>query len=235
MAHTRDRNKTFCIEKWRCQINTQDSQSKVENLIVYIDGFNLYHGLHAQFGTSMLWLDLIELSRALRPNQNLVAVKYFTAPVLNEPDAQARQAHYINALQALYPDIFHVIHGRYQTKTMVCRSCSHTYVKYEEKETDVNIAVSLVADTALQLMDTALIISADSDLVPAVKAARGLSEDLFIAAAFPPRRNSAELKRILPSSFRIGDNKIRQNQLQESFSLKGHLFQRPQKWSLPTA
>jgi uncharacterized LabA/DUF88 family protein len=212
-------------------MNTQDAQSQEEKLIVYIDGFNLYHGLHAQFGTSMLWLDLIELSRSLRPNQNLVAVKYFTAPVLNEPDAQARQAHYINALQSLYPDIFHVIQGRYQTKTMVCRSCSHTYVKYEEKETDVNIAVSLVADTALELMDTALIVSADSDLAPAVKAAKGLSKDLFIAAAFPPRRNSSELKRILPNSFRIGDNKIRQNQLDETFTIKEHTYMRPVKWS----
>lgn len=212
-------------------MNTQDSQFRRENLIVYIDGFNLYHGLHSQFGTSMLWLDLVNLSRSLRPNQHLVAVKYFTAPVLNEPDAQARQAHYINALQALYPDVFQVIQGRYQTKTMTCRSCSHSYVKYEEKETDVNIAVSLVADTARGLMDTALIISADSDLVPAVKAAKGLSKDLFIAAAFPPRRNSAELKKILPNSFRIGDNKIRQNQLDESISIKDHIYQRPRKWS----
>lgn len=206
-------------------------KSPEERLIVYIDGFNLYHGLHDEYGRAMLWLDLVKLSQALRPNQQLVSVKYFTAPVLNEPEAQGRQAHYIHALQALYPEQFQVVNGRYQTKTMTCRSCSHTYVKYEEKETDVNIAVSLVADTALKKMDTAIIISADSDLAPAIRSARGISEDLFIAVAFPPRRFSSELIKLLPSSFKIGENKIRQNQLKNEFSASGHSFQRPEKWA----
>lgn len=34
---------------------------------MYVDGFNLYHGLKDQFGRRMLWLDLVELSRSLRP------------------------------------------------------------------------------------------------------------------------------------------------------------------------
>lgn len=36
-----------------------------------------------------------------------------------------------------------------------------------KKETDVNIAVTLVEDAALRCYDTALVISADSDLCPA--------------------------------------------------------------------
>lgn len=71
--------------------------------MVYIDGFNLYHGLHESTGRSHLWLDLVKLGSSLRSKQRLVGVRYFTAPVLNDPQAQARQAHYIDALRSLYP------------------------------------------------------------------------------------------------------------------------------------
>jgi hypothetical protein len=56
--------------------------------------------------------------------------------------------------------------GRYQTKRMTCRQCGSAWTSYEEKETDVNIAVALVADAAASASDVALIISADSDLCP---------------------------------------------------------------------
>jgi hypothetical protein len=32
---------------------------KVERLIVYVDGFNLYNGLHDAAGNRLLWLDIV--------------------------------------------------------------------------------------------------------------------------------------------------------------------------------
>jgi hypothetical protein len=75
----------------------------VERLIVYVDGFNLYNGLHDAAGNRLLWLDIVRLAQLLRPRSSLVQVKYFTATVLNEPEAQARQDRYIEALRALHP------------------------------------------------------------------------------------------------------------------------------------
>ena len=58
---------------------------------VFIDGFNLYHGLKASSGRSHLWLDLEGLSRdLLKPTQTLVSVTYFTAMVRDDPDALMR-------------------------------------------------------------------------------------------------------------------------------------------------
>ena len=91
-----------------------------ERLIVYVDGFNLYHGMHQEFGRSTLWLDLVMLAQSFRPQQRLVAVKYFTAPVLDNPQAQSRQAHYIEALTARYPQQFSAVMGRYQKKNITC-------------------------------------------------------------------------------------------------------------------
>lgn len=61
------------------------------SLIVYVDGFNLYHGLKDQFGRRMLWLDLVARSNRLRPRSSLMRVRSFTAPVLGDPPAASRQ------------------------------------------------------------------------------------------------------------------------------------------------
>lgn len=72
--------------------------------MVYIDGFNLYHGLKARHGRTYLWLDLGTLAhRLLKPGQALAGVKYFTASVRNNPAALARQNAYIGALRQSGP------------------------------------------------------------------------------------------------------------------------------------
>lgn len=207
------------------------ARSEVSDLIVYVDGFNLYHGLKDKFGRRLLWLDLEAMARSLRPKSTLVEVRYFTAPVLDDPPAASRQGRYQQALLANSNGLVSITQGRYQKKTMTCRRCQATWIHYEEKETDVNIATSLVADAARQRADTALIVSADSDLVPAVKAARVLNPTMFLAAAFPPKRYSAELKKLMPASFHIGTSKLTGSQLPEVVrDVDGRAYQRPTKW-----
>lgn len=200
-----------------------------ERLIVYVDGYNLYHGLKDRSGRSQLWIDLVQLGQSIRPRQQLVKVRYFTAPVLDDPPAQARQDHYIDALGTKYPGMFEVHLGRYQKKDHTCRSCGHTYPRYEEKETDVNIATQLVVDVALRRMDSAILISADSDLAPAVRAAKQLNPNMFAMCAFPPKRFSNELKTLMPVSIQLGRDKLKL-QLPNSFSAGGKSFTRPERW-----
>ena len=164
----------------------------MDRLIVYVDGFNLYHGLHETAQCRWLWLDLVALAKKLRPRSQLVALRYFTAPVCGQQDALARQQTYSQALETKYPQQVQIIEGRYQKKPRRCRSCGARWTDYEEKETDVNIAVHLVRDVASNAMDSALVVSADSDLSPAIRMAQSMNPDLFIAAAFPPRRKSSE-------------------------------------------
>lgn len=203
----------------------------VSGLIVYVDGFNLYHGMKDKFGRRLLWLDLVELSRSVRPKSSLLQVRYFTAPVLDNPPAASRQGRYQQALLAHNGALIDIVQGRYQKKTLTCRSCEDTWIRYEEKETDVNIATSIVSDAAAGVADSMLIVSADSDLVPAVRAARELNPSLFVASAFPPARFSAELKKLMPSSFSIGTTKLTQSQLPKVVKdAGGRTYGRPAKW-----
>lgn len=201
-----------------------------EPLAVYVDGFNLYWGMHDAFARRFLWLDLVELARSLRPRSRLVAVKYFTTHVVGEPAAQSRQATYNDALLARHPGLVSIYYGRYQSKPIKCRTCGSTWDHREEKETDVNIAVQLVADAAERKMKSALLLTADSDLAPAVRVAQQINPNLFIAAAFPPQRFSNELKALMPSSFHIGPSKLSTSQMPDEFFARDRTFKRPSKW-----
>lgn len=201
-----------------------------QRLTVYVDGFNLYHGIHDWTGRRLLWLDLHALAQSLRPHQMLVGVKYFTAPVLDDPGAQSRQAHYIEGLTKLHRTV-EVVNGRYERKPMECLRCQATWTSYEEKETDVNIATRIVADAYTGSSDSIIVVSGDSDLAPAVRVARKANPRLFVAAAFPPRRFSQELKDLMPASFHIGRSKVTKSQLPETFEAEGKTFQRPTSWN----
>lgn len=201
------------------------------SVIAYVDGFNLYHGLHQKYQRRYLWLDLEALVRRLRPHDSVVAVRYFTAHVLDDPGGLARQRSYLSALSAHSSGRISVVRGRYQRKDRTCRQCGNTWRSYEEKETDVNIAVSLVADTAERASDIALIISADSDLCPAIRTARSLDPSRGMIAAFPPARSSFEIRSLIPGAFTIAAADLRNSLLPDSVAASGGApYKRPEKW-----
>jgi len=201
----------------------------VERVATYIDGFNLYHGIR-EGGRRHLWLDLEGLVRSLlKPGQRLVAVRYFTAPVRNDPRALSRQQVYWNALGA-HSTLLEVRLGRFQQKSKRCLSCGSSWFEYEEKESDVALGAALVADGAMELFDTAMIVSADSDMASAIRELKSLRPAARVIAAFPPNRNSSELKRACDAFIRIGAAKIRQAQLPETVPAGDHSIARPDHW-----
>jgi uncharacterized LabA/DUF88 family protein len=202
-----------------------------ERVVAYIDGFNLYFGLKAHSGRKDLWLDLqLLVERLLRGNQELREVWYFTARTRDEPDAERRQAVYLDALASYCPRVRRM-EGRFQPRIRSCRYCQARWVGYEEKETDVNIAVALVEDAVLDTFDTALLVTADSDLCPAVAAVKRLRPAKRVIAAFPPRRNSVALTGAVDAYMRIGSGNIRSSQLPPKVvTAGGVVLERPEYW-----
>lgn len=197
---------------------------------VFIDGFNLYYGLRDKHGRKYLWLDLAGVSRRLlRPGQTLVGVHYFTAAVRNDPASQRNQRIYLDALRATGG--VDITLGRYQEKRVNCHGCGNSWRTYEEKETDVNIAVALVAGGVRDEFDTAILLSADSDLCPGVRTLKGLRPDKRVVAVFPPKRRSDDLRRAVDASFTLGDAILRQSLLPEVVTgQSGASYRRPQRW-----
>lgn len=204
-------------------------QLATKRVAVFVDGFNLYYGLHEHSGRKHLWLDLHALSTSLlKPDQRLVGVNYFTARRRNDRAGAARQSLYIGALKATG---VRVVEGRFQEKTHTCRTCAKPWRSYEEKESDVNLCVALMEAAREHQFDTALIVSGDSDMAPAVRAVRRMNHSLRMIAVFPPKRFSAELKSVVDASFQLGAAKIRQAQLPDEVAGGDVVYRRPTYWA----
>jgi len=145
---------------------------------VYVDGFNLYYGsLKAR--PASRWLDLAALSRLLRPDDTIDAIRYFTARVKGDQDATApgKQKLYLAALGTL--PLVTVHFGQFRTHAVAMRLANLApgqtrfaqVLKTEEKGSDVNLATYLLLDGFDGLFESAVVISDDSDLEAPVKEA----------------------------------------------------------------
>ncbi len=62
--------------------------------------------------------------------------------------------------------------GSFKEKDRECFGCGDKWTAHEEKQTDVNIALHLVTKATDDEFDRAILVSADSDLVPAIEMMR---------------------------------------------------------------
>lgn len=157
-------------------------------LIAYVDGFNLYHAIHDLNRPALKWLDLQALITSLaRAGETVAEVNYFSAYATWRPHAYQRHIEYVKALEHAGVKC---IMGHFKSKQRTCRSCGAVWTQHEEKETDVHIAARIVVDACEDRYDRAVLITADSDLVPAldIVKARYPKKQLFVAA--PPKRMS---------------------------------------------
>jgi uncharacterized LabA/DUF88 family protein len=156
-------------------------------------------------------------------------VDYFAARMRQSP-SRHRQDIYLQALAA-HSARLRIVEGRFQARTQYCRNCGTSRRTYEEKETDVGIAVTLVEDTARDAFDTALLVSGDSDLCPAIRAAKRLQPTKRIIAVFPPQRRSDPLRVAADGVYWIGRDKVSRAQLPlKVVTGAGIVLERPAYW-----
>lgn len=205
----------------------------MQRVIVYIDGFNLYFGLKAKGWKRLYWLDLHRLSQnLLKPGQQLVAVKYFTARISansNDPNKHKRQATFLEAVESL-PNTT-IFYGHYLSKQRKCFSCGAIWDSHEEKMTDVNISVELMKDAFDDAFDTALLVSADSDLTAPVETVLARYATKRIIMVCPPDRHSKKLESVATASFSLGRKKLQDSQLPDNYRKPdGYVLMRPKEW-----
>ena len=146
-----------------------------------------------------------------------------------DPDKPSRQQAYLDALETL-PDL-RVHYGYFLQKRRSCAVCGAQWTTYEEKMTDVNIAVELLGDAQDDAFDTALIVSADSDLIGPVNALRRRFPARRVVTAFPPHRASKQLREVTAASFTIGRKTLSDSQFPDSVvKADGHAAIRPASW-----
>lgn len=168
---------------------------------VYIDGYNFYYGclkgsphkwldLHKLFADRVLPSILVKLEG--QPAEHVLlpeAIQYFTAKIIERAakadDSVSSQARYHTALRRLYDGRIRIVEGYYSVTKVRAprvdenapekwpRDCDRVAIwKLEEKQTDVNLALHAYHDALTDQIDQAVIVSNDTDLVPALRMIR---------------------------------------------------------------
>lgn len=204
------------------------------------DGFNLYHSLCAASrdlsGAGTKWLDLTDMSRGLLHEvggrAELGPVCYFSALAnhveTTKPGAVARHRAYLEALAATGVEISL---GRFKQRRSCCPSCGVVIVRNEEKESDVAMAVRLLELASSGTCGTVVLVSADSDLTPAVRAVQRRFPAMPVLACFPYGRGTHELRQLSRGAIRLRKERYVAHQLPDPVvTPDGRLIRKPAAW-----
>ncbi len=202
----------------------------LERVIAYIDGFNLYFGLKSHRWQRYYWLNIQLLAQhLLKSGQELIFCKYFTSRIATPNEKAERQSTYIQALETL--NNVQIIYGKYQANPRKCKNCGVKEIIQNEKMTDVNIAIEMLSDAFEDKYDTALLISADSDLTPSIISIKKLFPAKRVIAVFPPGRYSQEMSKYSHAYFTIGRANLAKSLFSDIVTkADGFNLQRPETW-----
>jgi uncharacterized LabA/DUF88 family protein len=207
--------------------------------VFIIDGFNLYHSVREAArvlgGKGTKWLNIHALCDSylhlIGRGATLEKVYYFSALAkhLESSDPDVTRRHR-TLLRALENSGVVVELARFKKKTTKCDHCSKKIVRREEKETDVALAARLFECFHTDECDTAVIMSGDTDIAPAVRTAQRLFPDKEIAFAFPFGRKNKELTKLVKTSFQMTKEQYRKHQFPESIEISGRIIHKPTDW-----
>lgn len=173
---------------------------------VYVDGYNLYYGRLR--GTPFKWFDLVRFVENLlqqrTQNEQLAFVHLFTAPALarfathGQASVEA-QSSYLRAHEKRYPNHFRVTYGKHSVDKngtpLPTFKADEPFDKndrtkvwlLEEKQTDVNLALTMYRDVAKGLCDRVILVSNDSDAEPALAAIKQDFPNIMLGVIQPIR------------------------------------------------
>jgi uncharacterized LabA/DUF88 family protein len=207
-----------------------------------IDGFNLYHSVKSASvdlglgGQGTRWLDIRGLCasylHAIGNNAQVCGMFYFSALATHiqaiDPQVVSRHQNYIRCLEG---SGIAVELARFKKKNIKCPACATNIKRHEEKETDVAIAAKLLELLFLDQCDTAVLLTGDTDIVPAVKTAQRLFPNKSIGFILPFGRYNSELAKIGAFHFKVKSDTYPKHQLPDPFPLpNGKTVNKPAAW-----
>jgi len=147
--------------------------SNEERVFIMIDGNNFYHRLKETFPpeTKLLNFRYQDFANWLARGRKIIQKKYCVGVVRAKPDDKKGQQMRINQ-QKLFAKL------RRDVWILEYGYLLNADGKYHEKGVDVQIAVDLLIGAYEDLYDTAILVSSDTDLIPALAKAREMKKKI---------------------------------------------------------
>ena len=195
----------------------------------YIDGFNVYYALQEkpQY-RKYKWLNYRRLAETVvQARDEITGIFYFTAFVVWKPQSVARHEEYIRILRSVGVE---TVRGRFMRKSIECHLCHKVFRTHEEKQSDVNIALKVLGDAVDDLYDKAVIISADSDLLPVIKSVQKHTPEKEIGVMFPIGHSSFELRQNAAFRRKMPEKLLRECQFPDEVKVGSVIIKKPESW-----
>lgn len=192
-----------------------------------VDGFNLYHSLDWYVAGKTKeenlryrrykWLSLWKLAQNLAdPNEEVVGVEYFTSVPTWDVGKQTRHRIYIRAQEA---EGVLVTKGQFRDKDVICKAtCKFQFPIQVEKKTDVNIAIKLLDLAYQNAFDIAFLVSADTDLIPAIDMVRKRFPKKQVISVLPigKKTDNSEIRNTCNTVRKMTEKHLLESQMPET-------------------
>jgi uncharacterized LabA/DUF88 family protein len=199
-------------------------------VVCFVDGFNVFHALDACIAYHRYkWLDYAALARSfITGREEIVQVRYYTALATWNPGKVEKHQAFIRAQRSRGVE---VVYGVFRRTTRTCRVCGQGYSTYEEKLTDVNLAIDLLRLAHLDRYDKALLVTGDSDIAPAIEAVKQTFPHKQVAVVIPVSRRAEHLKQVADSFHKMKVHHLERSQFPDEVTLPdGSVVRRPATW-----
>lgn len=197
----------------------------------FIDGFNIYHAVDEMGMPHLKWIsyrrlaELISVGHATSMNEVVLATAYFN---LSE-GKRSRHELFVRAQRAKGVTI---PLGHMADDDLRCPDCGWQWTKPTEKQSDVNVALSLYRAAVRDEFDVAFLLSADSDLLPAIEMVKKDAPEKRIMLVTPPnRKHSKRLRTACHGKIHLSVEQMERAVMDETFSDDNGLIVRPESYA----
>ena len=157
---------------------------------------------------------------------------YFTAPISNPSGKQRRQRRYLSALGTL--NKLEIVNGYYRRREKSgpekVTGIHRTILTFEEKGSDVNLAVRLVADAYEHRYERAVVVSNDGDLTDAIRIVRSIGKHVTVIS--PQLRVVGSLQQVADEFRPLRVSILAHCQLPDPvIAPDGMVFDKPKEWT----
>lgn len=153
-----------------------------KRVALYIDGSNFYHKLKELGIKNTTYFNYSGFANWLSRGRQIISKRYYVGVIRAKGDNEKSQQ-----LRRQQQRLFNHLTSPQQNFIIKKGHLMNTSGKYHEKGVDVKIAVDLIVGAYENLYDVAILVSSDTDLIPAIKKVRHLGKKIeYIGFAHKP-------------------------------------------------
>lgn len=210
-----------------------------DRAVLYVDGFNLYYGIESMNRPHLKWLDLNALGAFLSKQYGHEFAGTVFCTALNDkhrtsnPDRLNRHRTYIRALEHHGVE---VVKGHFIEVPRDCHNCNHAWTESNEKETDINLSISVIRDCydATKTIDHIYLLTADSDQAATAKFVRTQFPNKKIKSIVPPNKElSRNIYSYADGKYLLTENDLEKCLFPVSIISAGGIIRRPTQYDPP--